>query len=80
MLKFEGTSGCVMVNKIDKQTFTSEFDFHLVPHSYILVPHLSKKLSKLKLLEFVFIVYGLVYLVNGISIFMGYLILIFNEF
>ena len=33
--------------KLDKQTFTSEFDSHWVPHSYSLEPHLSKGLSKL---------------------------------
>ena len=37
----------VMVSKLDEQTFTSEFDFHQVLHSYSLVPHLSEKLSKL---------------------------------
>ena len=31
------------------QTYTSEFESHLVPHSYGLVPYLSKKLSKLLL-------------------------------
>ena len=38
-----------MVNKQDEQTFISEFDFHWVSHSCGLVPHLSKKLSKLQL-------------------------------
>ena len=36
-----------MVSKLDWQTYTSEFESHWVPHSYGLVPHLSKKLSKL---------------------------------
>ena len=39
--------GGVMVSKMDKQAFTSELDSHWVPHSFGLVPHLSKKLSKL---------------------------------
>ena len=38
-----------MVSKLDLQTYTSEFEFHWVPLSYGLVPHLSKKLSKLPL-------------------------------
>ena len=29
-------------NKLDLQTITSEFESHWVPHSYGLVPHLSK--------------------------------------
>ena len=41
-----GASGGVMVSKLDLQTYTSEFESHLVPLSYGLVPHLSKKLSK----------------------------------
>ena len=36
-----------MVSKLDSQTYTSEFESHWVPLSYGLVPHLSKKLSKL---------------------------------
>ena len=45
-----GASGGVMVSKLDKQTYTSEFESHWVPLSYGLVPHLSKKkLSKLPL-------------------------------
>ena len=36
----------VMVSKLDWQTYTSEFESHWVPLSYVLVPHLSKKLSK----------------------------------
>ena len=43
----KGTSGSVMVSKLDLQTYTSEFESHWVPHSYGFVPHLSKKLSKL---------------------------------
>ena len=42
-----GASGSVMVSKLDLKTYTSEFESHWVPHSYGLVPHLSKKLSKL---------------------------------
>ena len=41
-----GALGGVMVSKLDYQSFTSEFDSHWVPHSYGLVPHLNKKLSK----------------------------------
>ena len=36
-----------MVSKLDQQTYTSESESHWVPFSYCLVPHLSKKLSKL---------------------------------
>ncbi len=43
----EGTSDSVMVCKLDKQTFTSQVKSHWVPHSYSIVPHPSKKLSKL---------------------------------
>ena len=42
-----GTSGGVMVSKLDWQAYMSEFESHWVPLSYGLVPHLSKKLSKL---------------------------------
>ena len=42
--KKKGASGGVMVSKLDKQTFTSEFESHWVPLSYGLVPHLSKSL------------------------------------
>ena len=42
-----GALGGVMVYKQDLQTYTSEFKFYRVPHSYRLVPHLSEKLSKL---------------------------------
>ena len=45
-----GVSGGVMVSKLDKLTFMSEFKSHWVLHLYGLVPHLSKKLSKLQLL------------------------------
>ena len=38
-----------MVSKLDKQTYTSEFESHWVPLSYGLVPHLSKKLRKFPL-------------------------------
>ena len=43
----QGTSGGKMVSKLDKQTFISEFESNWVLHSYCLVPHLNKKLSKL---------------------------------
>ena len=33
-----------MVSKLDKQTFTGEFESHWVPHSYGLVSHLNKSL------------------------------------
>ena len=36
-----------MVNKLDYQTLTSEFESHWVPHSFGLVSHLGKILSKL---------------------------------
>ena len=36
-----------MFSKLDSQTFTSEFGSHCVIYSYGLVPHLSKKLTKL---------------------------------
>ena len=45
--KSVGTPGGVMVSKLDKQTFMSEFDSHWVSHSYDVVPHQRKKLSKL---------------------------------
>ena len=41
-----GTSYGVIVSKLDSQSFTSELESHLVPHSYAHVPHLSKKLCK----------------------------------
>ena len=44
-----GTSGGVMVGKLDKKTYTNEFESHWVPHLYGLVPHLCKKLNKLRL-------------------------------
>ena len=47
ILDKQGTSGGVMVNKLDKETFTSEFGSHWVPHLYGFVPHLSKLLGKL---------------------------------
>ena len=43
-----GALSGVMVSKPDKQTLTSEFESYWVPHSSSLVPHLSKKLSKLR--------------------------------
>ena len=46
-LWIKSTSGGVMVSKLDKQTYTSEFESHWVPLSYGLVLHLSKKLCKL---------------------------------
>ena len=51
LMKYLGASGSVMVCKLDLQTYTSEFESHWVPHSYGLVPYLSKKLSKLPLDE-----------------------------
>ena len=51
--RFLGTSGGVMVSK---QTFMSEFKSHWVPHSYHLVPYLSKKLRKLQLTLIFFII------------------------
>ena len=42
-----GTFGGVMVSKLDLQTYMSEFESHLVPHSFCLVPHQSKELCKL---------------------------------
>ena len=38
----QGTSGSEIVTKLDKQTITSKFESHWMPHSYVLVPHLSK--------------------------------------
>ena len=49
-----GTSGGVMVSKLDQQTFMSDFESDSVSYLYGLVPHLSKKLCKLlKLTSFV---------------------------
>ena len=42
-----GTSGGVMICKLDKQTFTSEFESHWVLYSYRLQSHVSKVLSQL---------------------------------
>ena len=39
-----GASVGLMVSKLDWQ---SEFEFHWIAHSYSLVPHLNKNLSKL---------------------------------
>ena len=38
-----------MVSNLDLQTWKGEFEFYWVLHSFSLVPHLSKKLSKLLL-------------------------------
>ena len=43
-----GALGIVMFNKVDYPIFTCEFESHWVPHSYHLVPYLSKNLSKLQ--------------------------------
>ena len=48
---YKGIYGGVRLIKLDKQTYTSEFESHWVPHTNGPVPHLSKKLSKL-LLQF----------------------------
>ena len=45
----KGTSGGVMVSKLDLQTYTSEFESHWVPHSFGLVLNRSKDLRKLLL-------------------------------
>ena len=42
-------SGGVVVSKLYKKSYTSESETHWVRHSYGLVPHLSKKISKLTL-------------------------------
>ena len=41
------TSGGVTVSKLDKQTYTSEFESHWASHSFDLVPHRRKELCKL---------------------------------
>ena len=46
---WKGTSGGVMVSKLDSQTYTSEFESHWVPHSFGLVLNRSKDLRKLLL-------------------------------
>ena len=38
-----GASGDVMIRELDKQTYTNVFESHWMPHSYGLVPLLSKK-------------------------------------
>ena len=43
----KSVSGDVIVSKRYLQTFPSEFESHWVPHLYVIVQHLSKKLSKL---------------------------------
>ena len=45
-MPLKGTSGGVMVNKLNKKTFMSEFKSHWAPYSYGLMAHLSKKFSK----------------------------------
>ena len=52
----QGTSGGVMVSKLDSQTYTSEFESHWVPHSFGLVLNRSKDLRKL--LKFMTVVEG----------------------
>ena len=47
-LCYQGTFGGVMVNKLNYQTYTSEFESHWVPHSFGLVPQRSKELRKLQ--------------------------------
>ena len=42
-IKHVGASGDVMVSKLDKQTFTSDFESHYMLHLYDLVPRLCKK-------------------------------------
>ena len=42
----EGSWGGVIVSKLHKKTYTSEFESHWVPDSHGLVLRLSKKLSK----------------------------------
>ena len=44
----QGTSGGVMVSKLDKQTFTSEFNSYWVLLSYSLQSRLSKKINELQ--------------------------------
>ena len=55
------TSGAVIVSKLDSQTFASEFESHWMPYSFGLVLHLSKKLSKLRLV----ILFGFLGWCNG---------------
>ena len=38
-----GASSDAMVSKLDKQSFTSEFESHWVPHSYVFVPQKKRK-------------------------------------
>ena len=42
-----GTSGVVMVSKLDKQMYASEFESHWVRLSFGLLTHQSKELRKL---------------------------------
>ena len=48
-----GTSGGVMVSKLDKQTFTSEFESHWVPYPYHLMPASQQKKKNLSQLWYV---------------------------
>ena len=41
-----GTSNGVLISTLDYQPFTSEFEYHWVSHSYGLLSHLCKKLTK----------------------------------
>ena len=43
----EDASGGEMVNKLDLQTYTSEFESHWVPHLFDLVSHRSKWQARL---------------------------------
>ena len=43
VIEFVGTSGGVMVCKINQQTFTRVVEAHKVAYSYALIPHLSQK-------------------------------------
>ena len=56
----QGTSGGVTVSKLDKQTYTSEFESHWAPHSFGFVPHRSKELCKL--LKVTWVLFGLVFI------------------
>ena len=42
------TLGVVMATKLEYHTYTNEFVFHWVLHSYGFVPHQRDKLSKLQ--------------------------------
>ena len=47
LLYLFGTSGSVLV----RRSAMSDFESHLVPHSFNLVPHISKTFSKLLLIS-----------------------------